>query len=177
LRDLKDAEAKAYDSLRQAEIPLYDKLRAATRASTKEDVKDRARRPAKELRDLGVLIEDPASPYPDSWKVPVDQVTLLQPKSVNGLAVDHIVAIKELLDDWPDVKKLTLAQQIVLVNDPVNLMAIDASANGSKSDWSWRAWPNRGSYYTTEALARGAALDAAARSHLQKEIMRMLGGG
>jgi len=77
---------------------------------------------------------------------------------VFGVDIDHVVALGDAWDkgagQWPPERRLALA------NDPLNLLAVDASANRSKGDSDAAAWLPPNHAYHCEYVARQIAVKA-----------------
>jgi hypothetical protein len=118
---------KAEKAALEANVTLYDRIRAAVPSAA---VRERALR-----------------------GVAVDQVGVLKVRPTR-LAVDHIVPVREIVE-MDGFKDLTWTNQKAIVDTRENLIAMDAAANSSKSDVSWRYWRNASSFYdqaTIEAM-------------------------
>jgi hypothetical protein len=78
--------------------------------------------------------------------------------NANAIHIDHVVALSDAwqkgAQQWEPVKRLAFA------NDPLNLLAVDGPANGSKSDSDAATWlpPNKG--YRCSMVARQVAVKA-----------------
>ncbi len=101
--------------------------------------------------------------------VAADQVGGLLTKPSGTLHVDHIVPVREIVD-MDGFSKLSWAQQKAIVDNPANLIAMDASANLSKGDRSWRAWKQAASFYDPAAIERMAARESEVRKLLREAI-------
>jgi hypothetical protein len=55
------------------------------------------------------------------------------------LQADHVVSMKEITE-MKDFNRLTFEQQVEVLNNPDNFIAMNESANGSKQDMSWSEW-------------------------------------
>jgi hypothetical protein len=146
LNRLYDIEARAIEALRDANIPLYDKLRAASPSQkARDDILKRARGS--------------------------DEVSGQMPPS-GLLDVDHIVPLNEI-KDMPGFKDLDWRDQVFIINMKENLRAVDMSLNRSRGDKSWDdpSWGRRGEY-TRAALDAIIAEEAKIRAILQSEINR-----
>src|SRR5262249_31143383 len=117
----------------KAQLSLYDRMRNAQPSVT-----------AKESALKAPSVEDVASPLK----------TKPTPKQV-----DHIVSVREI-SDMDGFADLPLKDQREIVNMRENLIAMDGSANGSKSDWPWKSWPQASKFYeqaTIDAMVKREA--------------------
>jgi hypothetical protein len=77
---------------------------------------------------------------------------------VTGVDIDHVVALGDAwakgASQWPPERRLALA------NDPLNLLAVDASANRSKGDGDAATWLPPSRAYRCKYVARQIAVKA-----------------
>jgi hypothetical protein len=125
-----------------AELSLYDRLRAA---APSEKAKEQALRGVSEDQ-VGKLI-----------------------KSSGELHVDHIVSVDEIAE-MDGFKELTWANQKRIVDMKENLIAMDSAANLSKSNRTWRSWPQASNYYDEATRLKMIGKEDAARAAIQHEI-------
>ena len=72
--------------------------------------------------------------------------------------IDHVVA---LANAWQDgAQELTAAQRISLANDPLNLLAVDGSANAQKGDKDAASWLPANTAYRCPYVARQVSVKA-----------------
>ncbi|MGK3708926.1 GmrSD restriction endonuclease domain-containing protein [Arthrobacter sp. IK3] len=79
-------------------------------------------------------------------------------KTSSAVQIDHVVALS---DAWQKgAQQLSAADRLALANDPLNLLAADGPANGSKSDSDAATWlpPNKG--FRCEYVARQTSVKA-----------------
>jgi Domain of unknown function (DUF4157) len=104
--------------------------------------------------------------------VRVDQVGRLRTLPTE-LSVDHIVSVREIteMDGFSD---LFWKDQKAIVDMRENLIAMDRAANSSKSDWTWRTWPQAPQFYDLEVIKRMADREVMARDLIKREIEKRL---
>jgi hypothetical protein len=73
-------------------------------------------------------------------------------------------------------EKLTLAERQQLAVRQDNLIAMDASANISKSDRPWRAWPQASRHYPPETIEKMIRKEAQLQADIQKWIKDRVAG-
>ena len=100
------------------------------------------------------------------------------PDTSTAVQIDHVVA---LMDAWQSgAQQLTQAQRVSLANDPLNLMAVDGSANQQKGASNAASWlpPNRA--FRCEYVARQVSVKARyglwVTEAERDAIQRVLGG-
>ncbi|WP_221653583.1 eCIS core domain-containing protein [Actinotalea ferrariae] len=139
----------AIDQLRYDSRPLLDRLRSALSQRVKDGVKSRAGGrdefsqelpPSRRTSPSGTVLDD-------------------------GLEVDHVVSLDELVRD-KRFRELDWADQVVLAHHPENLRAVDASANSSRGKKPWPEWST--TRYSKPALGRAAAQDETMRKIIEK---------
>ncbi|MGB7548940.1 MAG: DUF4157 domain-containing protein [Terracidiphilus sp.] len=128
-----------------ANLSLYDRLRAA---APSEEAKERALK-----------------------GITVDQVGPLKTKP-SSLQVDHIVPVDEIAD-MEGFKDLTWKDQKRIVDMKENLVVMDGSANASKSNRTWRSWPQWSTYYDELTKTKMIGAEDKARAAIQAEIERL----
>jgi hypothetical protein len=145
-----DAEKRLLADLADAELPLYERIRARTPSVRSRDTVMR--------RSAG--------------KGLVDEVSLEKAPS-GDLEADHIIPVKRLVSE-PGFDKLDLADQVRIADDPELMLAIDGPRNGSRRDRLWTEdWGKRGEY-TAEALARATAHEERAFAKIRSMIAEAL---
>ncbi len=148
----KIAEAEATLAMREtdaarAELSLYDRLRAAVPSDA-----------AKQHKLAGVR---------------TDQVGPLRIKPSGELQVDHIVSVREIAD-MDGFARLPWKDQKAIVDMRENLIVMDASANASKGDRTWRSWLQAGNYYERSTIEAMAKQEAQVRALIEKAIQERL---
>ncbi|MDB5145996.1 MAG: hypothetical protein JWQ57_16 [Mucilaginibacter sp.] len=130
----------------KAQLSLYDRLRAAAPSDA-----------AKERAIKGIT---------------TDQIGPLRvpPK---GLQADHIVSVREI-SDMDGFADLPWKDQKAIVDMKENLIAMDASANASKGDRTWRSWSQANMFYEQAAIDTMAKREALVRAAIQAEIEKRL---
>ncbi|MCC3292506.1 DUF1524 domain-containing protein [Arthrobacter sp. zg-Y1110] len=79
-------------------------------------------------------------------------------KSSSAVQIDHVVALS---DAWQKgAQQLSSDQRMSLATDPLNLMAADGPANGSKSDSDAASWLPPNKAFRCEYVARQTAVKA-----------------
>lgn len=141
-----NALAKAEKEAAQAEVTLYDRLRAA---APSEAAKERALK-----------------------GVTTDQVGPL--KTPPGpISVDHIVSVREI-SDMDGFAELPWKDQKAIVDMKENLIPMDRAANSSKSDRSWKSWPQASNYYERPTIDAMIKREADVRAAILAEIQKRL---
>ena len=73
-----------------------------------------------------------------------------------GIQIDHVVALS---DAWKTgAQKLTTQQRIEFANDPLELLAVDGSANQQKSDGNASVWLPSNKLFQCQYVARQVAV-------------------
>ena len=126
-----------------AQLTLYDRLRAAAPSVT-----------AREAALKGIV---------------ADQVGVLKTAPTGRLQADHIVPVREIVD-MDGFAELTWKQQKAIVDMKQNLIAMDAAANASKGDRSWRAWQYASRFYEQSAIDKMIAEEARVRKLIKDAI-------
>lgn len=89
---------------------------------------------------------------------PYTGAQILFERGVIGVDIDHVVALGDAwvkgASHWPPEKRLALA------NDPLNLLAVEASANRSKGDGDAATWLPPSRVYRCKYIARQIAVKA-----------------
>jgi Domain of unknown function (DUF4157) len=155
----KIAEAEATLATREVEaarsnLSLYDRLRSAVPS---EAAKNRVLK-----------------------GVAADQVGPLKTPPA-GLHPDHIVSVREIADldgfadlPWKDQKAIADGYFTASPEIPKNLIAMDASANLSKSDRTWRSWKQAGTFYEQSTIDAMAKREADIRALIEADIKERL---
>jgi hypothetical protein len=145
LPNAENAVAKAELDLRNSNLTLYQKVRAATPRTAAAEAKLRLAKG-----------HDQVSGLPSA-----------------NLQVDHIVPVREITS-MPGFDKLTWEEQIRIVDKSENLAAMDGSANASKGARSWEEWPQASEYYPDPAVrAKMIAKEQELRVKIQSEIAEL----
>jgi hypothetical protein len=144
-KQYQDKQAKEDEQIRQSNLSLYDKIRAATPSGKATELVLK--------RALG-LDQYSGKPSP-------------------RLTVDHLVPVKDIVN-MEGFDKLTWEQQKSVVDMADNLVAMDGPANSSKGSRSWSEWTQWSDYYTDPKIKNDmVARDAALRTKMQAEIARL----
>ena len=141
---LYEAQEAAIRELRDANRPLYDRVRAA---SPTERVREQVLKRARGL----------------------DEVSGAVPPS-GALDVDHIIPLRDITE-MPGFRNLPWEDQVDIANMLENLKAVDRTANRSRQALSWAEWPGR-TQYTPEALTQIGKQEQAAKAAIQAEIAK-----
>ncbi|HYQ17041.1 MAG TPA: hypothetical protein VEQ58_14820, partial [Polyangiaceae bacterium] len=142
LADAETALEQAQEGARQAEVSLYDRIRASVPATG-----------ARERALKGVT---------------ADQIGRLKPRP-GALQADHIVSVREVVD-MDGFSRLPWKQQKAIVDSPENLIAMDASANASKGSRSWSTWRQAQDFYDASDIEKMVAREAEIRKLLSARI-------
>ena len=83
------------------------------------------------------------------------------------------MSVREIvgMDGFED---LLWEDQKAVANMRENLIVMDSAANSSKSDWSWRSWPQKSRFYGEDAIARMTEREDTVRGLIQQEIDKRL---
>ncbi len=100
--------------------------------------------------------------------VTTDQVGKLKTPP-QGLAVDHIVSIKQI-SEMDGFGKLTVQERNYLAKLEDNLIVMDSSANSSKGERSWSAWSQYSTFYEDATKDIMTARSGELRGQIQKWI-------
>jgi hypothetical protein len=137
-----DAEKRLLADLADAELPLYERIRARTPSVRSRDTVMR--------RSAG--------------KGLVDEVSLEKAPS-GDLEADHIIPVKRLVSE-PGFDKLDLADQVRIADDPELMLAIDGPATAPAAT---ACGPRTGAS-TAEALARATVHEERAFAKIRSMI-------
>lgn len=140
--------AKSEREAQQAQVTLYDRLRAAA--------------PSEKARD--VTLKGAAA----------DQIGGSTLKTTPGpLQAEHIVSVREIAD-MDGFAELPWKDQKAIVDMRDNLIAMDRSANLSKGDRTWTTWPQASNFYEAETIATMVKREATVRKSIQDAIAAKL---
>jgi hypothetical protein len=91
-----------------------------------------------------------------------------------SLETDHVVSMREITE-MKDFNRLTFEQQVEVLNNPDNLIAMNESANASKGSRSWSEWDGW-KEFTNDIRVKNKMLnkEVNARNLLQDHIQRLL---
>lgn len=86
-------------------------------------------------------------------------ITFVRGETTSALVqIDHVVALSNA---WQTgAQQLSQAQRVELANDPINLLAVDGSANAQKGDGDTATWLPRAKSFRCEYVARQIAVKA-----------------
>ncbi|MFI2206804.1 hypothetical protein ACH47Z_40045 [Streptomyces sp. NPDC020192] len=104
----------------------------------------------------------------------VDEVGRLRVSS-GLLEVDHIVSLVRI-SRMEGFELLTAAEREALAVRIDDMVLMDASANASKGERSWAAWPQAGTFYDPEVIARWRAIDAERTRSIEEWILMKVRG-
>ncbi|MGW8765202.1 eCIS core domain-containing protein [Streptomyces sp. NPDC055815] len=96
-------------------------------------------------------------------------------RSSSALEVDHVVSIQRI-SEMPGFEKLRPNELRTLAVRQDNLVRMDAFANASKGDRSWRTWKQAGFYYGPDVVEKWAAKDAELTKTIQDWIQATVRG-
>ncbi|WP_369148419.1 DUF4157 domain-containing protein [Streptomyces sp. R44] len=96
-------------------------------------------------------------------------------RTPSGLDVDHVVSLQRI-SEMPGFEKLRPHEIRALAVREDNLVRMDALANASKGDRSWRTWKQAGYYYGPDVIEKWAAKDAELTKTIQDWIQATVRG-
>lgn len=109
----------------------------------------------RELGDTATLAEDNCAVISGSFTEPYtgQSLTFTEKSQISkGLQIDHVVALS---DAWQKgAQQLTPDQRFNLATDPLNLLAVDSSANQQKSDGDAATWLPANKPFRCQYVAR-----------------------
>lgn len=94
---------------------------------------------------------------------------------VKDLTVDHIVSMKRI-SAMEGFEKLSIQERNTLANWPDNLTAMDASANFSKGERSWREWAQCLTFYDETAKSKMLIKEIDVSASIRAWIAKMVRG-
>jgi len=104
----------------------------------------------------------------------VDQVGGLRTRP-SGVEPDHVVSLQRMTE-MEGFEKLRLPERQQLAVRQDNLIAMDASANRSKSDRPWSAWPQASHHYPPETVDKMISKEAQLYADIQQWIKAQVAG-
>jgi hypothetical protein len=138
--------AQAEKDAAQANVTLYDRLRAAAPSDS-----------ARERALKGITM---------------DQVGPLK-TNAGPLSVDHIVSVREI-SDMEGFAELPWKDQKAIVDMKENLVPMDKYANSSKGDRTWKSWSQASNYYEKSTIDAMIKREVDVRSAILAEIQKRL---